>query len=175
MDKNVVIAQVLYYMAVHDKTQPSHLLTPRYRRELSERLKMYQSLLSWLKSNSSLEKGQTLSLLHYIENHSEIFPVIPTTTFVELQKDNYIIEQHVTMCDEWNTLISKMEEIIRVIGKWLSYPWALRNDKWIMGFLAFHNFPRPFLDCDHIGLWNGCISPISAAAAVQAAQFYPIA
>lgn len=174
MDKNVVIAQVLYYMAVHDKTQPSHLLTPIYRRKLSERLKMYQLLLSWLKSNTSLEKDQTLFLLRYIEERQEVFPVVPTATVISLQNGDYAIGQEVAIKDEWNMLIAKMEGIILAIEKWLSSPWVLRNEKWIVGFLAFHNLPRPFMDCNQ-GLWRDLISPISSVAAMQAAQFYPIA
>ena len=50
LDKRAVIAQVLYGMAVQDKTQPVHFLTPGCRRRLTARLEWYRTLLSWMVS-----------------------------------------------------------------------------------------------------------------------------
>lgn len=171
MDKRMVIAQVLYLMAVHDKTQPMCLLSPKRKQELAERLAMYQTLLSWMTSDLPLAVEQTQCLIGYVERHREIFPRIASSVKHELLAYNDTIACQSVFKDEWNLLTAKMNELLCAVAQWLSRPTAIHNKRWIISFMAFHNLPRAFMNDDYQGLWNNMISPMRTIDALQAASY----
>ncbi len=59
MEKRVVIAQVLYYMAVHEKTQQQCFLSPRKKKALFSQLTWFETLVEWLRSEAPLSCAQT--------------------------------------------------------------------------------------------------------------------
>ena len=73
-DRRAAIAQVLYCMAVQDKTQPVRFLTPGIRRQLAARLDQYRTILVWMTSPQPLTADQAQQLIRRAEDCRMICP-----------------------------------------------------------------------------------------------------
>lgn len=76
-DRRAAIAQVLYCMAVQDKTQPVPFLTPGIRRQLAARLDQYRTILAWMTSPQPLTADQAQQLIRRAEDCRMICPLVP--------------------------------------------------------------------------------------------------
>ncbi len=89
MEKREVIAQVLYYMAVHEKTQKRCFLYPKKKKALFSQLTWFETFIEWLPSETPLSYAQTQTLVGYILSHPDVFPAFDAETVEELNTKGY--------------------------------------------------------------------------------------
>lgn len=175
MDKHMVIAQVLYRMAVYEKCQKRYILTPARRRTLRKKLDMFRMLTQWLASSEALSKEQTAMLIHYITEQSSVFPQrIDSQVMNNLMEMRFQIQCHREWENNWNAVIGKMLSLIDTTAAVLSRTSTWNNRAWISCFMAFHNFPRVFFLDGQEGLWSEPMHALDTDVALQMASFFHV-
>lgn len=167
LEKQLVIAQTLYFMSVHDKTQNKYLLLPKRKKEMQKRLAMYEQLIDWLCSDQPLPLNEMELLLEYIHRHPHIFPPIEENIRKLLTETQQPIECRPGKSEELRRITLRMQELISCQKKQLARMTAINNHSWIICFHAFHNLPRFFFSQEYHGLWNISLSPLPSCLAIQ--------
>ena len=163
----MVLAQVLYRIAVKEKTQKRYLLLGK-RKALKLQLVWIRTLVEWLRSPEPLKPEQAKLLMIFILNHPEIFPVSDDQVVAALMDPHFQLCRQRAWKTEWTPVADKMFVILDRLEREISCPRALYNDVWIRSFMAFHNLPRVFWE-DTGGLWEEPFPPIDAAYAIELA------
>lgn len=167
IEKQVAIAQTLYFMSVHDKTQGICFLFPKKKKILQERLTMYDRLINWLCSNHPLPPNEVNFLLDYINAHPSVFPPVADKQKSVLAEAGSQIDSRYCLENEGKQVIRRMREIITMQEYSLSHSSTITSRSWITSFHAFHNLPRAFFTNKDQGLWHISISPLSFVQALQ--------
>ena len=172
LSKRFVLAQVLYHMALHDKTQKQIVVWGKKKQALIERLNMYHQIIGWLTSDEALQSKQCKELLEYIQNQSHSFPYVSNDILSEICALDYRIECDRALCGDEMKAIGKMVDLLQSLEPVLSRRTPCSNMTWIKTFMAFHNLPRVFFGSDLRGLWDEAISHLNLNSALESSSFF---
>lgn len=170
MDKQLVIAQLLYRMALFEKTQKRFLLTSRKKERLKKTLEMFSVLISMLKNEEPLTQDEIETLITYVVNHPEVFPILDSETMKKLKTMEIQIACYRVWLGDWDLVVTKMQELINYANTILSSFRNISNQKWIICFMAFHNLPRVFFSNDFQAIWHESIPSLDVKHAIQSAN-----
>ncbi len=166
----VMIAQILYYMSIHEKTQPRRILTPRLRSEYMKTLKIIRSLIIFMQSRQALSVEGGSALCACINSTNGIFPSLDAGHLKMLRELNCAPPSDEVWRDDWNMVFDAMIRIVNSTECNLSKLTTLTNRIWIKSFMAFHNLPRVFFLSDQIGLWSEPIPPVGIDFALESVK-----
>lgn len=166
-----MVAEVLYRMALHEKTQKVYFLLPHVRKKLENKLLMFRYLIECLQS-SRLSQSQYNKILRYIETHHKTFPKLNTNLLMNSYADEAPSKCSPDWNPEWTEIVKRMEEILQIAGELIKSGRCCGNKQWILCFMAFHNLPRVFFTHSKSELWSDDLVPLDVASALQASQYY---
>lgn len=172
LSKRFVLAQVLYYMALRDKTQKQTIVWGKKKQELFDRLTMYHQIVGWLSSDEALHTKQCKELLEYIQDQNHAFPRVNSDILSELCALNYQIECDRGLVDDEIKAIEKMVYLLHYPEHIISRKMPCSNITWIETFMAFHNLPRIFFGSELLGLWDEPILHVDLSFALEAASYF---